>query len=74
MSRIESGRLVPPDWRMPEMDGLDAARAIRALPRRDAGTVPIIAITADAFDEDVRLSLQAGTNARLSKPVEPDHL
>ena len=62
------------DVRMPEMDGLEATRAIRALDRTDAKTVPIIAMTANAFDEDVQLSLQAGMNAHLSKPVEPGHL
>ena len=62
------------DIRMPEMDGLEAASAIRALDRPDAKIVPIIALTANAFDEDVQRSLQAGMNAHLSKPVEPDHL
>ena len=62
------------DVRMPEMDGLEATAAIRALDRPDAKTVPIIAMTANAFDEDVQLSLQAGMNAHLSKPVEPEHL
>lgn len=62
------------DMRMPEMDGLEATRAIRALPRADAKTVPIIALTANAFDEDVQRSMQAGLNAHLSKPVEPDSL
>ena len=42
--------------------------------RRDAKTVPIIALTANAFDEDVQRSLQAGLNAHLSKPVDPDSL
>ena len=59
------------DMRMPEMDGLEATRAIRALDRPDAGAVPIIALTANAFDEDVQRSMQAGLNAHLSKPVEP---
>jgi PAS domain S-box-containing protein len=62
------------DIRMPEMDGLEAAAAIRALGRPDAKTIPIIALTANAFDEDVQRSLQAGMNAHLSKPVEPDTL
>ena len=59
---------------MPEMDGLEATRTIRALDRADAKTVPIIALTANAFDEDVQRSLQAGLNAHLSKPVQPDAL
>jgi CheY-like chemotaxis protein len=62
------------DIRMPEMDGLEAAASIRALERSDAGKIPIIALTANAFDEDVQRSLQAGMNAHLSKPVEPEHL
>ncbi|MBO5514013.1 MAG: response regulator [Mogibacterium sp.] len=62
------------DVRMPEMDGLEASAAIRALKRADAGTVPIVALTANAFDEDVQRSLQVGMNAHLSKPVDPDHL
>ena len=62
------------DVRMPEMDGLEATQAIRALNRPDAKRIPIIAMTANAFDEDVQRSLQVGMNAHLSKPVEPDHL
>ncbi len=62
------------DMRMPEMDGLEAARAIRSMERADAATVPIIALTANAFDEDVQRSMQAGLNAHLSKPVEPEIL
>ena len=62
------------DVRMPEMDGLEAASAIRALDRSDAKSVPIIAMTANAFDEDVQRSMQVGMNAHLSKPVDPDHL
>ena len=59
---------------MPEMDGLEAAAAIRALDHPNAKTIPIIAMTANAFDEDVQRSLQAGMNAHLSKPVEPEHM
>ena len=62
------------DMRMPEMDGLQATQAIRAMDRADAGTIPIIALTANAFDEDVQRSMQAGLNAHLSKPVEPESL
>ena len=59
------------DMRMPVMDGLEASRAIRASGKSDAGTIPVIALTANAFDEDVQRSMQAGLNAHLSKPVEP---
>ena len=62
------------DMRMPEMDGLEATRRIRAMDRPDAKKIPIIALTANAFDEDVQRSMQAGLNAHLSKPVEPDVL
>ena len=62
------------DMRMPVMDGLEATRTIRALDREDASEIPIISLTANAFDEDVQRSLQAGLNAHLSKPVEPDAL
>ena len=62
------------DMLMPEMDGLEATRAIRATDRADAQTIPIIALTPNAFDEDVQRSMQAGLNAHLSKPVEPDLL
>ena len=62
------------DMRMPEMDGLEATRRIRAMNRSDAKNIPVIALTANAFDEDVQRSMQAGLNAHLSKPVEPDVL
>ena len=62
------------DVRMPEMDGLEATAAIRSLDRLDAKTIPIIALTANAFDEDVQRSLQVGMDAHLSKPVDPEHL
>jgi CheY-like chemotaxis protein len=60
--------------RMPVMDGLSAAATIRKLDRPDAGSIPIIALTANAFDEDVQRSLQAGMNAHLTKPVESNSL
>jgi CheY-like chemotaxis protein len=62
------------DIRMPVMDGLEATAAIRALNRPDAKKIPIIALSANAFDEDVQRSLQAGMNAHLTKPVDVDHL
>lgn len=62
------------DIRMPEMNGLDAARIIRKMNRTDAASVPIIALTANALDEDIRLSFEAGMNAHLTKPIEPDEL
>ena len=62
------------DMRMPVMDGLEATRRIRSMEKEDAKMIPIIALTANAFDEDVQRSIQAGLNAHLSKPVEPDAL
>ncbi len=58
------------DIRMPVMDGLTAARAIRNLNREDAGNIPIIAMTANAFDEDARAAIEAGMNAHLGKPID----
>ncbi len=62
------------DIRMPKINGLEATRQIRKLQRSDAATIPIIALTANALDEDIRLSFEAGMNAHLSKPIEPDEL
>ncbi|MDD3164361.1 MAG: response regulator [Oscillospiraceae bacterium] len=62
------------DIRMPVMDGLEATKAIRALPRADSKTIPIIAMTANAFDEDIKVSFAAGMNAHLSKPINPQAL
>lgn len=59
------------DIRMPEMDGLEATRQIRALTRKDAKIIPIIAMTADAFEENIREAKDAGMNAYITKPVEP---
>lgn len=62
------------NMRMPEMDGLEATKAIRDMDREDTRKIPIIALTANAFDEDVQRSMQAGLNAHLSKPVKPETL
>lgn len=62
------------DIRMPLMDGLTAANNIRHLSNEDAKTVPIIAMTANAFDDDIEKSKAAGMNAHLAKPIEPDRL
>lgn len=62
------------DVRMPVMNGIEAAKAIRALNRPDAQTVPIIAMTANAYEADVRNCLNAGMNAHTSKPIDPPAL
>ncbi len=62
------------DVMMPVMDGLAATRAIRALERGDAKTIPIIAMTANAYDEDRRKCLEAGMNAHVAKPIDEETL
>ena len=59
------------DIMMPVMDGLEASRQIRALPRPDVANVPIIAMTANAFEEDRKKSAEAGMNDHLTKPLQP---
>ena len=63
------------DVMMPVMDGLTATRTIRILERQDAKTIPIIAMTANAFREDAEKCLEAGMNAHLAKPLDvyPTH-
>ena len=55
---------------MPVMNGYEATRAIRALTREDAGAIPIIAMTANAFAEDVQAALEAGMTAHVAKPID----
>ena len=62
------------DIMMPVMDGLTATKAIRGLDRADAGTIPIIAMSANAFEEDAKKSMEAGMNAHLSKPLNMEHV
>lgn len=62
------------DIQMPIMDGLDAARTIRALPREDAASIPIFALSASVFTEDVERSLCSGMNGHLGKPVDIDQI
>ena len=62
------------DIRMPVMNGLEATRIIRNLPREDARTIPIIAMTANAFEDDVKNSIEAGMTEHLAKPIEPETL
>ena len=58
------------DLRMPVMTGYQATEAIRTLERPDSQTIPIIAMTADAFAEDVQKCLDAGMNAHVAKPID----
>ena len=58
------------DIQMPIMNGYEATRAIRALDHPDAKTIPIVAMTANAFAEDVQKAMEAGMNVHLSKPID----
>ena len=62
------------DLRMPVMTGLEAAQAIRALDREDARAIPIIALSADAFQEDIQKCLDCGMNAHTAKPLDPEQV
>ena len=62
------------DLRMPVMDGLEAAKEIRRLPRKDAKTIPIIAWTANVQERDILATVEAGMNAHLAKPVDAELL
>ena len=66
--------LILMDIRMPIMGGLTATKRIRSMERDDAETIPIVAMTANAFSKDVEASLDAGMDAHLSKPIEPNLL
>ena len=62
------------DIQMPEMDGYEAARVIRQLPDRDKACIPIIAMTANAFEEDRKDAMAAGMNGHMAKPIQVDQL
>ena len=68
----EPGRydLILMDMQMPIMNGLDATRAIRQLNRNDAASIPIVAMTANAFEEDKRACMEAGMNGHIAKPID----
>ncbi len=66
--------LVLMDIMMPLVDGLEATRRIRALPRSDAAAIPIVAMTANVFDDDIEECIRAGMNEHLSKPLECEKL
>jgi signal transduction histidine kinase/PAS domain-containing protein/ActR/RegA family two-component response regulator len=66
--------LILMDLRMPKMGGLEATKAIRQVQRPDAKSIPIIAMTADAFGDDIKRCEEAGMNGHLAKPVEPEKL
>ena len=89
VSRSENGRLAAErfaasapgefqailmDIQMPEMNGLEAARAIRAMDRPDAAVIPIVAMTANVFKEDVDAAMEAGMNGFEGKPLDVEHL
>lgn len=73
-SPVNSFDAILMDIRMPNMDGLEATKVIRGLPREDAGSVPVIAMTANAFAEDRKKSIDAGMNAHIGKPIDVSEL
>ena len=70
----EKPNIVLLDIMMPVMDGLTATRTIRALDGQDAKTIPIIAMTANAFREDAEKCMEAGMNAHLAKPLDDEKI
>ena len=72
MSKAEEGSytLIFMDVQMPEMNGLDATRAIRKLENPWAANIPIVAMTADAFSENITACLDAGMNGHIAKPID----
>ena len=66
--------LILMDLQMPVMNGHDATRALRAMERKDTKTIPIVAMTANAFVEDIQQSKASGMNEHMSKPLDIDQL
>ena len=66
--------LILMDIRMPVLDGLEATKRLRTLGRPDSRGIPIIAMTANAFDEDTKKSIESGMNGHLAKPIDVDLL
>ena len=62
------------DIQMPKMDGYKATQAIRRLPDKDKACIPIVAMTANAFEEDKRKAIAAGMNAHIAKPIQVDNM
>ena len=62
------------DIQMPQMDGYKATQAIRHLPDKDKACIPIVAMTANAFEEDKKKAFKAGMNAHIAKPIQVDKL
>ena len=73
-SRLNEYDVIIMDVMMPVMDGLAATRAIRAIPRADARQIPILAMTANAFAEDVQLAKNTGMNEHIAKPLDLNKL
>ena len=76
LSRSEPGyyRLVLMDIQMPVMDGYEAAKAIRSLEDQKLASVPILAMTANAFEEDRQAALRCGMNGHIAKPIDIEKL
>ena len=76
MRRSQPGyyQLVLMDVQMPVMNGYEAAKAIRKLENRELASVPIIAMTANAFEEDKKEALACGMNGHIAKPIDVDYL
>ena len=74
MSRPGEFQAILMDIQMPDMNGLEASRAIRALDHPDAAAIPIVAMTANTFQEDVDAAMEAGMNGFIPKPLDVNYL